>query len=204
MQSGLTFIELTVVISIIGILAGIILFNYGNFSGGISVENTAQEVALSINEAQRYAISGAGNGHFGYNPNDQTEKPTYGIYLDPKTDSKSYIFYKDLNENRQYDDIGGICPGNNSGNDLCQVIVTINTGDYISGMSGVDFGGSTVDLTTSAVDVTFQRPYPDAIIKDRNGQNYEQLTIELTSGKGGIKKDVIIYFTGQVQVENTP
>jgi prepilin-type N-terminal cleavage/methylation domain-containing protein len=56
-QSGVTLIELIVVVAIFALVASVLLFNFSDFSTNVSIRNLSQEIALSIRKAQTYATS---------------------------------------------------------------------------------------------------------------------------------------------------
>ena len=45
-------------ITIFGILAGLVLFRYRDYQAAIDLENTAQDIALEIQKAENDAIAG--------------------------------------------------------------------------------------------------------------------------------------------------
>ncbi len=212
--SGMTFIELTVVISIIGIMAGVIFFNYGTFTSGIAIQNTAQEIALSIETAQKYATSGQ---TFGIDTSNGY-KPTYGVYFNltdktpfngkdsannPADPDKQFVIFNDLYpSDRIFDGIP--CGGATT---ECIDNLVILSGDVISNIcfdENTNPPGSCLPGNESA-NVTFQRPFPAALIMDSSGKTYGDMEIKIRSANNNDpSKQVIIWQTGQISVENVP
>ncbi len=77
-NGGFTFVELIMVLAIFGIFTSIIVFNYSNFNGAITLQNLAHDIALQINQVQKTAISGANNPLVGF---WQEYHPRYGVYF---------------------------------------------------------------------------------------------------------------------------
>ena len=55
---GMTFLELIVVLGIFGAISATVLFNYGDFSANVDLQNLAQDVALQIKKTQTESVSG--------------------------------------------------------------------------------------------------------------------------------------------------
>src|SRR3989338_5082429 len=90
-QAGFTFIELVMVLTLFGILSGIVLFNFNSFSSSISLQNFAQDIALQVKQAQSNSISGKASFSF-LPPN----VPSYGVYFDI-TKNSEFIIFADYN-----------------------------------------------------------------------------------------------------------
>lgn len=56
-QRGLSFIELIVVVAIMGLISTIVLFRQAKFSSDILITNMAYQIALSIRQAEVYGLS---------------------------------------------------------------------------------------------------------------------------------------------------
>src|SRR5512133_2633560 len=70
---GFSLIEMIVVIGIIALLSTVTLSNYKDVSSRISLENLAQQIALTVRQAQVYGISvvrGTGSVY-----------PSYGVHF---------------------------------------------------------------------------------------------------------------------------
>ncbi len=205
-SSGLTFIELIVVIAIIGIIGGVIAFRYSDFSTGISLQNTAQEIALTVEQAQRYAISGAaGVGSF-------NSRPTYGVYfnldatsipaLDDGSHDKEFVIFKDSGDLQTQDYFfDGLPCGQQSGSE-CLDRITIQTGDRITDICAnekTDPQNATCGVPMP-VNITFQRPFPQALIVLGDGSKPGDVEIKLISPKL-VTRTVVVWATGQISVE---
>lgn len=222
-NAGVTFIELIVVISIFALISTVVLFNFGDFSTSLSLQNVSQDIALKIAEAQRSAISGKGNIILVNTPTTPDYAPTYGVLLatanavssvtsnfySPGKEFISFIDlpdYADVDGNEIYD-IGQTpgqfqttcldVVGTGNYNTECLDRSIINTGDRISDICIEENCGYN-DVT-----ILFRRPFPDAIIHtsdDGNIAPYSSAEIKITSAKGATKS-VYINKLGQISVK---
>ncbi len=214
LQKGVTLIEMIVVVAIIAAVSSVIIFNYSDFSTNVSVRNLAQEIALSVRKAQTYAtsarpidgLSGVDSGSF----------PGYGISFsvggpltpsDPMTPGpKQFVLFAQVGgqgDQPLYDK--GLQCGNPSASDECLESFAITTADRITSICGIPGSGRPVCYTDAKVDITFERPSPDAIIcLSANQSEYlctiPYVVINLESAKG-LKRSVTIWTTGQISVQ---
>jgi type II secretory pathway pseudopilin PulG len=103
-NSGMTFIELIVVMGIFTAISATVLFNYRDFSDGVALQNLAQEIALQgkraqtlasqgrspinlLSDAQRVNIENTPN----FLPTDWVS--SYGLAFDSENMNTSFIFY---------------------------------------------------------------------------------------------------------------
>src|SRR3989344_4278539 len=100
---GFTFIEMVMVITIFTIISGVALFNFGDYSDSISLQNLAHQISLEIVQAQRDAISGRNAPQF------DPDRPSYGVAFssspscvqDFPCESK-FIRFADIDNNGKY------------------------------------------------------------------------------------------------------
>jgi prepilin-type N-terminal cleavage/methylation domain-containing protein len=225
-NKGMTLVELLVVLSIFAIISMTVAFNYGNYKSTTSTNVLAQNVALSIREAQGYAMgvksaSVGGSNIF----------PGYGVHFTPSASglisgsSKSFILFADIPPddvtpaNSEYD----FPPGNGADESRCDgsmlsnineciSVNTISGGDKIVGVCanigstlGCDGSGYSVD---GSLDILFRRPNPDARFCYRQevgdacalGVSAAGIIIQSESDPR-ILKQIIVWNTGQISVE---
>lgn len=218
LQSGVTLIEMLVVVGIIALVSSIMIFNYSDFSSNVSLRNLSQEIALGIRKAQTYATSvRAIDGIPGV---DTRTYKGYGISFSVNADygtgnpdlypsSKQFVMFADTIYNSNDDPNGIYEPGNSCGfpesDNECLEKFSINTSDIIykicAGLDDYEACGE-----TAVVDITYNRPSPDAKIcyryaaSDQNCSNASYTQIWLRSIKG-LERSVLIYNTGQISVQ---
>ncbi len=174
-NTGMTLVELLVVVSIFMIVSSLSIFDYGKFRSSVSLQNLADDIALSIRRAQNYAIgvhsSQSSTFYSGYGIHFSTATPSP---TDAKAGSyKSFIIFSDLATssvppNKIYDYIGtssSICNTSTlTSTNECIDLLNITSNDVIDNICTVNGGNETCLGPNSYVDITFVRPNPDAYI----------------------------------------
>lgn len=193
-KSGFSLIELLIVVSIMTIITSVTLVSHSRFSGAVTLENLAYEIALTIRQAQFFGMnvrevsSGSGNFDAGY-----------GVYFD-RNNPTSFIFFVDLNNNKLYDGAGELVE-----------IYNMTRGNQLRYLC-VD-GGCNDPSTSTVTDlyVVFRRPDPDAIIKTSNVLDCGALPAEtcgltkifISSPNSDISDKIIfVSSTGQITITN--
>lgn len=204
-KKGFSVIELVVVISIFGIMTSISMFNYNGQKRSLEATDLAQDLALTIRQAQVYGISASGKnigGAEGFDP-DSTfggenafditqDKSIRGVAI--FLGDNKVILFEDNNRDYSYNkDIDRIIDERR--------ITYVNT----SFLSFVLKDSSEVEKDAGRVDIVFERPYPDAIISystDINGisaKRYGSVTINI--GSEEYKKSVSVNSIGNIIVK---
>lgn len=209
-QSGVTLIELIVVVSIFSVVSSVMLFNYSDFSTNVSIRNLSQDIALTIRKSQTSATSVQGVTGSG----SIRSYPAYGIVfsLEPNSTSflpnpKRFIPFADVIPggsqipNKKYDS-DGTCGAVHEGGE-CLEAISISSADNLISIE-TDVTGV---VTSGTVAVTFRRPSPDAIIcyipsgqSDCISQTPSYVKLTLQSAKG-LQRNVSVWNTGQINVE---
>jgi prepilin-type N-terminal cleavage/methylation domain-containing protein len=216
LQKGFTLIELLVVIAIVLVVASILLFNYSNFSSTVSLNNLAQEVGLTIRQAQSYATSVRSINGF-----TTDAFPAYGITfsldmgrvsvglggtgattIDPyDAGPAQFVLFADTNNNGSYDS-DSQCGTPAANGTECVSAYTITTGERITALS-YDSALGTSCITSGSATVLFHRPSPDADISVHTGLTTvhpSYLAVTLTTPQD-ISRTVRIWNTGQISVD---
>lgn len=157
-NKGVTLIELLVVVFIFTVISSITVFSYGKFNSNLSIQNLADDIALSVRRAQGYAIGVKGHGGLfsdGYGIHF-TANPSASLYAGS---SKSFVLFADISGENQYNNSTNTC-GNPIATDECMELLTILTADKIS---EIYINGSTLINPTSTIDLLFKRPNPEPI-----------------------------------------
>ena len=172
--------EVLVVLAIVGILAAVIVGNYRAYERQNVVENLAQDIALTIKLAQSYGLNVRGSDF----------ESSYGVSFNDATPT-SYKIYRD-------NDRGPIFTSLLGATDL--EVFSIGQGYVISDICGLP-PAAAEDCTMSRMDITFDRPNPDANFRDNSDViNYDEVRIRIT-GPGGDSKDIRVRATGFVSVQ---
>jgi Tfp pilus assembly protein FimT len=209
-QGGVTLVELVVVIFIFMILTSITIFNYGKFRSSLSIQNLADDIALSIRRAQGFAIGVRGTGG--------TFTPGYGIHFTAKSDTakykgsnKSFILFVDMDTipNKKYDyDSSGVCGNPTVGNE-CLELLSITSADNIDSIFLNDYATSISSSDT--VDILFKRPIPEPIFCHRylglgscDPAPISSIKIRIsTDADPSIYKSITIFNNGQINVSGS-
>ncbi len=219
---GFTIVEMVVVISIFGILAGLVLARYKNFQANIDLENTAQDIALQIQQAENYAVAGRyptlGTGQAAPVSN---WRPSYGMYFSTlPADQKRFIFFFDTESlqpsDPSYNAVGvngrghlsdvspfSLCSG--SGTE-CLNIVTISNDVFIEKICEGLWNSTSCNGTgIPNVSIVFTRPFPDRIAVSLQGGTPTVRSIDLRirakSFITGNKRDIVVTPLGQIRLE---
>ena len=187
-NQGFTFIELIMVIVIFSIFSGVVMFNFGDFSDSISVQNLAQQIALEIKQAQSDAIMGKDASVFTGTCDTMSCRPSYGVSFNASpSQNKQFIYFQDLNNNNIIDD------DNLSANQL----VVIPRENYIS---AVCFDGEDCSSNNSkSVDITFIRPFPNAHFSDSGILNNVKIVVK--SPRSDATRTITVTSLGQISVK---
>ncbi len=213
-QKGMTLIEMLMVVFIFMTISTMILFNYGKFESSISLQNLADDIALSIREAQSYAIGARGIPNGDVNNPDKFFKD-YGIHfanLNPSPVSptggstKSFVFFVDFSDygRYKYKENDSSCGDLIDIHNECYKVISISSADYISNIKS-----SSGDVL-KGVNILFSRPYPEpSFCIITNTSNYEcsintsisYIEIEVKNPRTDKTKTVTITNTGQIVVK---
>ncbi len=164
-SNGLTIVELLVVVSIFIIITGISIFNYSKFESYTSTQNLADDIALTIRQAQSYATGVRGIAEIDY------FNVGYGVHfaLHPHQNyyysgsPSTFILFADINNNRiyDYDENESSCGSPREGNE-CLEMFTIKSDDFITSF----YLDKTLEIssTDDAINIMFKRPSPEPIL----------------------------------------
>ncbi|NOY35892.1 MAG: prepilin-type N-terminal cleavage/methylation domain-containing protein [bacterium] len=187
--SGFTLVELLVTMSILVVITSMILANYPKFSGTLALKRTAQEIALTVRQAQVYGLSvrefGAGSGVF----------PGYGVHFDIVGSPDTFVLFADINKNKSYD-AGDGCGGAST---ECVQMFKINTGDKISKLCGDEQSFPPGDCSLGQLDIVYLRPTPTVTLEG-DGSSFSDADIVVRSPRGEEKK-IKVWLSGQIGVE---
>ncbi len=208
---GFTLIELLVVISIFAILTMITIFNYGKFNSTLSIQNLADDIALTVRRAQGFAIGVRGFGGtfsegYGINFTANLNSEAY------KSSNKSFVLFADMDgKNKKYDYEDSTC-GTPTSNNECIEILSIKSSDIIKAIYYNSKDDDHKISENGTVAILFYRPDPEPVfcIRD-NSENSDcgsfgpisSIIVEISSlGKEDVTKLITISSNGQISVSN--
>ena len=178
--TGFTLIELLVTISIFVIISSVMFFSFPTFGSRTVLNNLAHEIALAVRQAQVFGISVRE-----FTPG---EFPHYGIFFNTSNNAE-FVLFADLNKNDLYDETSG---------ELAERFV-IRKGNYVSRLCGFSLPTSPCSPLNELY-VTFERPNPEATIKDGVGLEYSYAQISVRSPRGDTRT-ITVWSNGQIAVE---
>ncbi len=206
LSAGFTLIEMLVVVSIFLVLTSIVLANYPKLNSQLTLGLVANDVALSVRQAQQYALGaiqrvGATTVHI-----------PYGIHLETAT-PRSYILFADsaplpggdylytlppTNPNDSPPAGTGTLPSSVRILRLCAA-----TAAQIASLPAcITSGGGA--LEKPFLDVVFHRPDPDMNVNGvaaTGGTPFVEAVIVLANIDASLTKEVHITLPGQIYVK---
>ena len=175
---GFSLIELLVTLAISIIIVSAVLFRFDAFDSVVVLKSITYEIALTVREAQIFAVSAAGDTSGAFNT-------PYGVYVD-RNNPVDYIFFEDSNNILRYD----------NGTDSIIETYTMNSKYNIVDLC--------VDATCNKnnLSLTFQRPNFDPNIVSSPAQvNPTSATIRVgMTDDPNTTFSVVVGLTGQVTV----
>lgn len=187
-KSGFTMVELAVTMSIFAVLTSVVLANYRTFSNNADFLNVADNIALSLREAQIYGVGSKGASS-GCGAPPSAFNCAYGVVFN--TEDDFYRIFIDTNEDSAYTSAD-------------QILETTHlpSGSRITDVSCSPLG------TCSGVAVLFKRPNPDAVIRNTTSSDPKEYDAASITVANTTKTSVVsISRAGQISVvttNNTP
>jgi prepilin-type N-terminal cleavage/methylation domain-containing protein len=206
-RAGFTLIELMVTISIFVAMTVLLVAKYGSFNDGSLLSSLAYDVALSIRDAQTYGVNVQG-----YDSQNLFQYP-YGIHFSsvPGTNGEIILFADSYSSNTDgspdhlcTDGATGVCAPNQTTGDS---IVTSYAMARSGTVKSLCVGTGPSDCNSAdilAVDITFKRPNPNAIItaNEDSSQTYAYAEITVTNQGGTATRTIVVRETGEIAVQN--
>jgi prepilin-type N-terminal cleavage/methylation domain-containing protein len=193
---GFTLVELMVSIFIMGMIMTVIVANQSTYSESAGLKNTADDISLSLREAQVYGISARETA-----AGSQDFDKAYGVVfnLASSGSNASYITFIDQNSNGVY---GGDWSCNSNAG--CLSVKNLPKNNTISSLCLLTIAG-VANCGSTRLDITFLRPDTAARIQVDSSSldtaNYKGVRINLISSPNGNTRSVDIYTTGQISVQ---
>ena len=209
LEGGMTYVELIVVISIMGIMTAVVIPNYSTLQKKIEVKNIANEIALKVVEAQKRSTSGqlpdaTHQSHISVSP----WHPSYGVYFNRTADSKKFVYYADL-DNQGFCDSS--CDSYSISDPYYDYIDSFNiTSDkYIKKIQMFPQSDPTNPTEVDKLTITFARPDSSAIFASsipsgdqigvKTGVFYVEITV--SSLQDSLDNVIRVYQSGRIQIK---
>lgn len=216
-NKGFSVVELVVVISIFAIMTTVSSLNYNDYRSTIERSNLAQDIALTVRQAQVYGISASAR-----NIGDATfdnegvavdffdnstgiadvtkDKSIRGVSFD--LDDETITIFEDYNRDRVYHDVDTSFDRVIDFRKILSRSISIEY-FYLCDLS------SCIKQEGGLLDVSFERPYPDAYISYRENGNvgtpitpYSYAGIILSDGTEGENEYIEIFSIGNITVKS--
>ncbi|MDB5266944.1 MAG: hypothetical protein JWN89_759 [Parcubacteria group bacterium] len=201
-RAGYTLIELLVSIGIMLAIISTVFYNQSKYSQSSSLKNAANEVSLSIRQAQVYGISVKE-----LTPGSDDFTHAYGTSFSIMSgEGSAYILFADrFPYDSMYNDTWS-CP--TGGSSECMQKINMTTGNSITGLCVIQANSNEICNNVGRVDIAFLRPSTDAKLMFFNGSgnsfspgNIIGARIILTSSTSGLTRSIVVYTTGQISVQ---
>lgn len=203
--TGFTILEMMVVIAIVTVMTGVLLGNLPNFRDRTTLQLVAQDVAVTIRQAQVFGIG----TKIEYDAGGDAVFLGHGMYFcDPAIDlcRKNFLLFSDDDNDEIFSEVDVF---NDSGTvDWAAACDTEGECRDIYSITGnIEICALKVNGTEEAngVGIAFDRVYSDAFIKEgSNTVNENNAKIYLHSKKDFKERVVTVYNTGGITVEAVP
>lgn len=157
-QTGLSLIEMLIVVSIMSMIALVAIFSYNAYRKNLAVESAVQELSIAIRQAQTYSLSvketGSSSGQFNMR---------YGIWIDRNLPSMYYIFADKDGDNTCEYGAGSSCA---TGDEVIET-VTLRDGVVVDDLCFADYNAGwncSAGGNFSSMAILFRRPRTDATL----------------------------------------
>jgi len=219
-NSGMTYIEIIVVLSIFAVLTSVVMFNYGKFQGKVDIKNLGSDIALKIVEAQKASFSGKLPPPVQYNLLDAAQqyawKPSYGVYFNSSSSpdasdgnipfNRKFLYFTDV---ISPDFTGGvpytgIYTGATNCTQECLERIQITKGNYISHIGRVYGPSNNIMADLTNLTATFSRTNFGVVLSSNgvplaSDTGYARITI---SSPRGATSYIRLYPSGRVDTTN--
>jgi prepilin-type N-terminal cleavage/methylation domain-containing protein len=194
-KEGFTLIELLIVLSIVIIISTIVLAGYDDYQFRSALTIAKEELAVTIREAQVYGISIRGES----SDNINYRFPNYGVNINPSARPNSILIFADID--RSSGNIGFNTPGDveirryNIKPPFVIQKACINTTTSLGNEVCTGSGSMT------SVDIIFERPEPEPIVKSNLVGSALYASIYVTGPEANGSHYVRIWNNGQISVQ---
>jgi prepilin-type N-terminal cleavage/methylation domain-containing protein len=189
---GFTLVEMMTVVAIILIMTAILLGNLPNFRDRLSLDAIAQEMAVTIRQAQIFGSATRTSG--------SQEFPSYGVYFDLSSNN-NFIVFADLGTppNSLYDRLGCAASATE-----CREQFLFSRGVVVTNLCSSTNGNpsSCTPISGGILNVNFRRPLTDAIFYDSaNELTPASVIIKIAKASNPTDtRSIVVWGTGHIYV----
>ena len=184
---GFSLIEMLVVLTIFLIITGVILANLPSFRDKTALELIAQEIAVTIRQAQVYGIGTRSSG---------AAFSSHGLafpYM-PGTDNKFFVVFADINPDGVYSDSYNCAEIDQE----CVEKFEIRGAAKIASWHGCTTVADCEQIINDLI-ILFRRFYPEANFGVGSPYSHVKILVESTK-EPSLQREVVILNTGQISV----
>ena len=200
-HTGFTILELIISIAIVTVILTVVVLNQSTYTDGIAITNLADEISLTISQAQVY---GVGVKEFSSGSSEFSASYGLSFSLLASGSNSAYIYFADRNGDGVYNG-DWACPI--GGTSECLEKGNISRGNYIDSLCAVVTSGPDQCVTPKRIDISFSRPNTKAQIIFFNSAGASFLVAGMKGAKiilkspKGSTRSVTVYETGQISVQ---
>ncbi len=191
-HQGVSLIEMLVVMAIFTIMTAVVMANLPAFRSRTSLDLLAEEVAITIRQAQ---VFGVGTRVFG------PQYPSHGVYFDlteSASDNPSFILFGDANNSGVYDDD----PNSDDCVGECREEFLFRGGVGITKLEGYSGSECTTPTSLQKLEILFHRPEADAFFTPNDNFCYVKLVLSSVRNSAEGNREVRVWNTGHIYACN--
>lgn len=178
-----------------------ILSSQSTYVDGAALSNVADEIGLTISQAQAYGIAVKE-----LTPGSDDFSISYGIALSKigEGSNLAYLFFADRNGNHAYDGSWSCVTG---GSEECLEKKNISRGNYIDSICIISLSDAEDCDAVGRVDISFTRPETEAhiVFFDNSEAPYTPSSLKgakiVLKSPTGASRSVVVYESGHVSVQ---
>jgi Tfp pilus assembly protein FimT len=161
-----------IVVAISAMIMGVVMFNYRAFVDQLAINSAAQDLALSLREAQTYGLSVKE-----VTTTDSSGNPlksfdfAYGVYVSPdEGQNKGYDIFVDKILDNKYSAYKNTCNVYEIGNE-CISRKSFGNNIVVSAIGNDTSLPISINPTPTAMHIMFKRPVTDALVRYSRNMN---------------------------------
>ena len=201
--------ELLVSIGILTVILAIVISNQANYTNAAALTNLADEIGLSISQAQVYG-SGVKEFSPGFGEFSASYGLTFSLLSGNNGSPNAYLYFADRDPagatlpNKIY---GGDWTCSIGGTSECLQRANISGGNYIESVCMVINLLPDDCSTPRRIDISFDRPNPQAQIIFFDNSGFQVTNVNTIGARiilrsaSGLTKSILVYKTGQVSIQ---